>query len=209
MQALIQLEDLPLMNTKTDAFNKNSFGHSATVFIRQRVNKIVMAGTSDSCKEGASGFVKRQIAETIFICESMVQQSFLWSMLVFVHEVRHLDWNDFGHVPCQVGPLKGEFACDSNYEQRGSYGIHTEFAVRLSRTEKVAKELREEARAEALNNFIERFNTMPLGLEPGVYAQTKDKRLYFVNAKSAVLIASNVPQGLLTVRSSPYWFDPN
>lgn len=209
MQALIQIEDLPLMNTTKDAFNRNSFGLSATQFIRHRVKRITIAKKYRSCGEsGVVGFVRGgDTSGTFFVCEDILNVSPLWGMLVMIHESRHLDSDDNSHVPCRTGPLKDDYACDSTYEQRGSYGVHTEFAVRLSRTEKVAKELREEARAEAISSFLVRFNALPLGLEPGVFAQDKNN-MFFVSSKNAVLILSNAPDELLTVRNSqPYWFN--
>lgn len=208
IEALINIESLPVLEARSDEFNKNSYGSSPIQYIKDRVSKFIFdADHSDGCSDnGTIAYVFRG-QNMVHICPMASKMSKLDLMEVLIHETRHID--GYGHALCVRGPYKGEnaYACDTTYDQRGSYGVGAEFKVRVSRTSSLDPAMRSEARASAVSDFLVRFNQLPLGLKDGVFVQDKNQRLYFANDSLTPLI-SKTPNGILVSRYGlPTWFD--
>ncbi len=179
LKAWHTMEDLPLLNAKEDAFNQSAFGVSATRFVKNRIKTLTFdTAESDTCKNGAAAYVVNS-QDMAYICPASGQFSTLFLMDVLIHESRHVD--GYPHSPCARGFLKDEvlYACDKSYSAHGSYGIGAEFKVRVARTENVNLALRSEARAEALSDFMTRFNSLPLGLQEGLFCSNNNSRAVF------------------------------
>lgn len=208
MKAWIMLEDFPLLAMQKDEFNYSVLGKSATGYVRNRVNEFVFDRTdSIGCKrEGVAAYVMNN-TPTVHLCPHLKNFSTYFLMGVLIHEARHVD--GYPHSDCRRGNMKGfAGACDNKYSDGGSYGVGTEFDVRVSRTEGIDPALRAEARANAIESLFNRYNKLPLGLADGVFAQTDKRGLYFVGPDDTTEVLAETPTGILVNRyGAPAWFD--
>jgi hypothetical protein len=208
MKAWIMLEDFPLLYTQKDEFNYSVLGKSSSGYIRSRVN-VFNFDRDDSigCKrEGVAAYVMNS-RPTVHLCPHLKNFSTYFLIGVLVHESRHVD--GYPHSDCTRGNMNGYAgACDNRYSDGGSYGVGTEFDVRVSRTEGIAPALRSEARAYALDSLLNRFNKLPLGLADGIFAQTDKRGLYFLGPDKITEVLKESPAGILVRRGlNPTWFD--
>lgn len=102
-----------------------------------------------------------------------------------VHEARHVDNDDVGHVDCTQGnAMSMSGACDRSHEQHGSYFYSAEYSVLIYKFGKNFHPLQKKTmRYKALNYLLNRFNIVPkLKSEAYVYAKTNDNTLSIMTA---------------------------
>jgi hypothetical protein len=187
-----------------DELNVNVFGSTPMNFISERISAISMKAAKDkACDLNTLAYV-HEGESLINICPEAFKGSTFSFMDILVHEARHIPYqNDEGyqHVRCIHGKYRtgNSFSCDPSYQWRGAYGVGVEFAIRLSRTKDIDPALRAEARSVATYFLLSRFNSLPLGLTPGVFAQTKDNQIYFIGEKniSPIALGTAPPNAIL------------
>lgn len=133
----------------------------------------------------ASTFPLEVDSKVIHVCPSLAKSSKAFIAHALLHEARHID--GFDHVICNQGSMKGTDSCDQNYQQRGSYGIGTEFLLNLATVRSLSYEQRLDAHMRAMNQLLERFNTPPFDLRNGVVLATENGELYFLDSHSKKL----------------------
>jgi hypothetical protein len=123
-----------------------------------------------------------------------------------------LDGDGYSHSLCTHGYLAGVnfYGCDPSYEYKGSYGIGAEFNVRVSRTSQISEPIRQEARAAAILQFLNKFNRAPVGIRPGFYLQSQDAGVSFFDGKMQEALPYPVPKGglIMTTGDQLGIFDP-
>src|SRR3989338_113006 len=147
--------------------DKNFLKNGPGYFLSQRIDKIVLEDpVFNGCGAGMVAYVFLFEQKTMHICPVAADLSTLQLADVLVHEARHTE--GYSHVSCKHGPYSGYGACDSSVEKGGSYGVGFEFYLKISKSEEISKEVRQEARGEAVVDLLERFIELPLDLRAGL-----------------------------------------
>lgn len=177
-QAILYLKDLGTKSFPADKFDLNFIGDSPFEFFRERAKTIVIQDASDpDCTRYAVAYVGRG-ENVLNICPRANQLPFFQLTSTMIHEARHVD-GPF-HVVCNHGPYEDYPACDERYADGGSYGIEVEYAVKVARNSSLPKQIRQQARSQAVVDFLERFNQRPFGVKQIAVLQTieGDVRLF-------------------------------
>lgn len=133
-------------------------------YFKTRIKNIVIEDMpiDKDCDESQSNIIAyvspRNYSQTTFICNAFRSFSLHLRSHILFHESRHLDGHS--HVKCTHGRNTGVSGCDSSYESQGSYGFGTQFDIFISKNIKDPA-LKQEARANAVSDLIERFNEYP------------------------------------------------
>lgn len=209
VNALLVMKDLPPLNDRKDEFNFNIIDSPPLDFFSQRVTDIFFDDQRTSyCASGTTLAYVLIKTSVVHICPAILASSSTEVMKVLIHESRHTE--GYGHVLCDHGDQSNSniYACDQSYEIHGSYGIDTEFQVRLARTKEVPVEIRTEARLGAINRLLNRFNKYPAGVKEGIFGETNDGRLLFLAKDTLSVVSENVKNGILiNFNGIPGWYD--
>ncbi|OQW51596.1 MAG: hypothetical protein A4S09_10230 [Proteobacteria bacterium SG_bin7] len=208
IHALIALNDLPPLNDKKDELNANIINLPPFDFFKQRIGHIFFSNQNAThCVSGTTLAYVIMKTSAVHICPMIINSSLTEIMKVLIHESRHAE--GFGHVLCDHGDQSNSniYACDQSYESRGSYGVDTEFQIRLARTPAVPSEIRIEARAGAIARLLNRFNKYPAGIKEGIFGETEDGRLLFVNEDMVATVSEKVKDAkLINFNGVPGWY---
>jgi hypothetical protein len=171
--------------------NKNIVSADGWNFLRSRVTAFVNEPT---CALGQMAFVRAHMPGVVHLCPSFYDPSFtvVERLPTLLHEAHHFDGDNFSHVNCQQGRLKGmRNACDPGLEYGGGYAVETEVLVKLARLsdQALAPELKARARNMALLRAAENFNApvVPYRLET-IYLWGADGRGYLLHPESMLAI---------------------
>lgn len=211
-EALAFLETLPNAPTAKDEFDRNVLDAKPADFFKHRVRTIVVgAADSSQCEGGHLAFVSPSAREEkrMWVCPLTERYDVVTVSAALVHEARHEDGAEFDHQFCHSGPNKGKMACDESYEQGGSYAVGLEYLVKLARNPELPPEIRKQARAAAVRDFLSRFNVAPLDIRNGALLEKEDGQLVFYDGSG--LLALDIPHApgqVLTVRGGlPVFFE--
>lgn len=209
INALIALNELPPLDDRKDELNANIIDMPPFDFFSQRVNNIFFDDQKTRhCVGGTTLAYVLIKTSVVHICPSIAASTTTEVMKVLIHESRHTE--GYGHVLCDHGDQSNSniYACDQSYESHGSYGIDTEFQIRLARTPEISPEIRAEARAGAINRLLNRFNKYPAGVTEGIMGQTEDGRLLFLNKDLRSIVSQKVKNNILiNFNGFPAWYD--
>lgn len=187
--AILLLKNLPNVSDSANPFDNEKLSPNPWAFFSSRINDIVFE--TDASYDGFCGknpgviaFVAGAQDGIMHICPSAAAQDIFTLSAILVHESRHQD--GFPHVNCQHGDYATEAvpACDTNYKEAGSYGIQTEYYVKVSKANGVDPAIRQEARSSALLYFMQRFNQLPLGIKNGAVLADNSETVNFYDGKS-------------------------
>lgn len=193
VKALLFLKNLPLIQLKPDAFNQQIMGADLFAFFKERIHTVSFEPDEYYCSVTYSGSTPvfwtvayvliGDTTGTMHICKMSNQGTVSDLVPTLVHEARHE--NGYHHVTCNRGVLQkydtpdSGGSCDSSYDEQGSYGVGVEYQVDIGRTASLDPALRQSAKAQAMADFFERFNKLPLGLVEGALVKAADGTLSF------------------------------
>lgn len=123
------------------------------------------------------------------ICKRLANTDDLTITSTLVHEARHQDPSGYEHTTCRHGIYAGYSqtdACDASFSNEGSYGVEVEYLIQVSHLEKLDPSVRQFARAQAIQLLVERFNTLPMGIEEGAVLASDNSKLSFYNGETAI-----------------------
>lgn len=212
LKALELLESLPALNQTSNIFQPATISGQPKEFFAKRIHEIRLQNSNHGlCKENAGfvAFVDSSKENTLYICPIFRQATTFDGAYVLMHEARHTE--GFDHVACTQGRFNGiSMACDSSFEEQGSYGIGTNFASGAARTQGLPGDLRQEARAKALVDYVSRFNKLPFDLKPGKLLTKKDGMLaFFDGVKMTEFPIATPAQSITAMRVGvPVYFNP-
>ncbi|WP_413577870.1 hypothetical protein ACLVWU_05225 [Bdellovibrio sp. HCB290] len=183
-----------------------------TKFLNNRIKEIHITWPNDyTCEQGALGYVKSDETENrMYICNHVNIHDYtpLYVAHILVHEARHID--GFPHQQCIQGMFNFDiYACDSSYQEQGSYGIGTGLMLY---TYKGAKNeaLRDEARSNIVLDMTNRFNTLPMELSSGAILQDTQNNISFYDGNETTLGEFTDEISVMTSRlGTPYIFFKN
>ena len=158
-------------------------------YLQKRISTFLIEDEtrSSNCKaNGSVAYVRTDENNTMHLCPyfANVYGSDLMSTYVLVHEARHTE--GFAHAGCLHGPYEKfdrntkeiSRSCDATYEEQGSYGVGTGFLLNVYHGTS-NEMLREEARANIVQDLITRFNKLPLDMKAGALLHKKDGAVTF------------------------------
>lgn len=152
----------------------------------------------NSLNQNIAAYVEPSSGSIMHVCsESLEGETPLIMSSYFIHEARHMD--GYKHISCDHGVLdqvhtnlkQTYMSCDEDYESQGSYGAATGYLLDVyqTTTDPVVKQ---EARAQAVLDLVERFNKLPLDLKAGVLVQTMKGAFSFFDGKSKETLLSKM-----------------
>lgn len=165
-------------------------------YFKKRISQLLVETKNHDpvCFEnGVVAFVRPRQGPYMHLCPNGFHRYSTPLMISYImlHEARHMD--GFSHVVCEQGPLKEIFgkneACDESYELQGSYGVGTGYLLEVYRNT-ADPVVKQEARANAVVDFLQRFNRLPLEMKAGVLVQSGDHELSFFDGKNKTAIVS-------------------
>lgn len=195
VRSILFLQQLPRFAVAPGGVNSQVTIEGPANFFQKRISKIYIESAKHSGDAGACGgqgviaFVKSSQPE-MYICPAFGSPFFtdLMSSAVLVHEARHTE--GYEHDLCLHGPYaKNDLpygACDSSFEAQGSYGIGAGYVLNVYQGTK-NEALRQEARANIVDDLITRFNKFPLEIQPGALLQKENGVVSFYDGKNHVL----------------------
>lgn len=200
--ALFFLNDLPAVQLPASDFNPNKIVEEPAAFFKGRVQKIILDDreSSDECADGRLAFTKPYWREEkkIWICPAFRNATTVTMTSVLLHEARHLDGQEYDHVVCNEGRMRGQRSCDESYESGAAYGVGLEYLVKLTMNPKLNPSVRREARRQALMEFVSRFNQLPLDLQRGALVQdAKSGAALFYDGTTTVPAGFEAPKDAL------------
>jgi hypothetical protein len=97
-----------------------------------------------------------------------------------VHESRHVE--GYRHAHCSHGSfhnqdLNTSGGCDTDYPSQGSYGVEAGFKLHIMKLTKDPV-MKQQARTEAVNDMITRFNEFPWDLKPGILTLSRRHNIF-------------------------------
>jgi hypothetical protein len=160
----------------TDDLYMGEFTTTATPydFVKKRISHIVFMNSTSAPELGitAGGVAFTQKGKDSFYfvidaIQSMEQDnggqfppSFFAATTV--HESRHTDADDKGHVACERGQFEGLESCDVSRAQRGGYGFGVEYMVLVAKYGKnFSKDIKDYMRGQAVFQMQSNFNQTP------------------------------------------------
>jgi hypothetical protein len=162
-------------------------------YLQKRISTFLLEDEthSSACKaRGIVAFVRSKENSTMHLCPFFadVYSSDLMSTYVLVHEARHTE--GFDHAGCTHGPFEkfdrntneNSRSCDATYEEQGSYGVGTGFLLNVYHGSN-NEMLRQEARANIVQDLTTRFNKLPLDLKVGILLHQQDGTVSFFDGK--------------------------
>ncbi len=190
IQAIINLESLPFLETKPDIFRPEIIGKNVGHFFSTKIKKVLFENDEHSatCREGEG--------KVMHVCPCSSKLSLLQNIYMLIHKARHID--GFFHVKCSRGELKDfddqKFygSCDDSYVYQGSYGVAVNFLVEVSRNLEVEPEMHQQSRAQALVDLFERFNKLPFEIREENIFVGQDKRLTFFDGEKSTCFHSRI-----------------
>lgn len=222
--ALLRLKKLPKLESAGPEFTRNFMQDTPFPFFQKRVAKIAFdaEGKSRGCKMvGTLAFVSGTAEKTMHLCPVAANLSLLALQSNLVHEARHLkdparptpgdELASYPHVLCEHGQAKGYDACEKEYDVGGSYSVQTEFLLQVSRTGRLPKAYRNEARGMALSYVLDHFNKLPFPLEEGILLRNEGGEISFYSPDTGKLtsLAQGISAASLTsMRGVPVVLDP-
>jgi hypothetical protein len=202
LKSLMNLDDIRPLTITADNYDRQIVKGTPMEFYRARVHTIVIdAATSEDC-DSAAAYVDEDEKNVMHICPDFSGTE-VDMMGTLMHEARHVD--GFPHFQCNHGIYAGSGLanCDRSYEWGGAYAVEVEFEVRYSRTESLPEELREQARALAVDNLINDMNEGPFGLRTGVFLENDRGEVSFYDgAKNVGLVQVDPRNDVLISRNS-------
>jgi uncharacterized protein YfbU (UPF0304 family) len=188
MQGLVSLRqasaDMPI--TK---FHPSSLADKPDQYFSHRI-KIVLFETnehSETCRySGIVAYVDNTEGAYIHLCPYANEfNSNLIMTSTLVHEARHQDDDGHPHSLCKRGAYQGQDvpygACDENFESQGSYGVETSYLIQVNRSPNQPESVRQEARGQAVDSLMERFNQVPFNIKAQVLLKDRDGTLSYLN----------------------------
>lgn len=105
-----------------------------------------------------------------------------------VHEARHIENPNVGHVVCPRGAYRSQKACDQNRSVRGGYHFETDYVVGLSRNSNLNLVLRVFSAHFAMSDFLNRFKEIPnLDVEKYILIQDSQQNLYLLSSNFKII----------------------
>jgi hypothetical protein len=204
--ALIYLKKHSLLPKVNLPVSQNILGADAWKYFTSRIQEITFEadgeGTcySEKDKSGEVLHVDAYVepdTDEVHICDSYAKQDLLTQVSTLIHESRHV--NDFPHVRCSQGALKGaDAACDPSYvEYKGAYAAGAELQLRLAKDETVDPALRSSLRLGGILDLTERFNKVPFGLHSALIVQDAHGSLSLIDGEKILPLEAEKSGGLL------------
>ncbi len=192
IQALLYLKDLPPVLASNDEMDFGVLGTRPYEFLQSHINEIAFEiDGGDGCFQGTMAYIENRLP-TMHICPWITKFDTLTNAGVFIHESRHVD--GYPHVHCEHGPYQNfDRACDPSYQTLGSYGVGTEFEVKISRSQTINNAVRMSARGYAITDFMEHFNELPLNIRQGILLESGDNSVDFYDGHSRTPIIGARP----------------
>ncbi|WP_413587055.1 hypothetical protein [Bdellovibrio sp. HCB274] len=181
-----------------------------TNFLTKRIQTIQFESEdSTDCSEGTIAFV---VAEEpiMHVCPRAIKLKAMEIAAFLEHEARHTEGHP--HVSCSQGILKDfdALACDNTYKEQGSYGIGLGFLfqVYFSTTNEGVKQ---QARAAAVQDVLNRFNQLPLGMVKGGVFVDEEDSVSFYDGKEETQFATMADEiaTISFINNIPYIFFKN
>lgn len=207
--ALAFLRDFPVGPARPDDFDTGHIGDSPFTFFQERIHTIYFDPLSEpQCDSFTVAYVSDAASRSLHICPYANSFSSLVMSSILMHESRHVE--GYPHRTCLQGALLGSFSCDDSYAEGGAYGIEQEFLVRTARNEGLGEPVREEAKAEAIAGFLNRFNQAPLGARQGILLLDPAGTLTYFDGATALPLMQNIPpESVVVLRDLPALFEPS
>ncbi|QLY26690.1 hypothetical protein [Bdellovibrio sp. KM01] len=215
VDAILFMKNLPAFKSIPEKFKTVLSEQGPTRFLKTRIENIVLETENNQvCAGGAGAYVNQSEHDTkiMHVCPVLVsdRSTPLMAAAGLLHEARHID--GFEHVDCDHGEFLGTAypACDTTFEEQGSYGIGTAFHLYVYLGTK-NEALRDEARANVAIELVRRFNKAPLGIKQGALIQSNDNKISFYDGtKVSLLVELRLDVAASTVkRGFPYFFFKN
>lgn len=202
-RSLIDLKNLKELDATPSDINKNLIDVLPFEFIKQRVKTIHLDTNekSSTCQPGVVAYVRNSTTKTLYVCPFAATLTNIALQSNLMHEARHLDdpkyvpgsydknhpdiETAYPHTLCQEGDFKDYEACDESPISGGSYGIQTEFLIRLSHTSSLSLEDRQFARALAIIYLLDHFDSLPFVLKTGALLLSESGTLSFYDGSDA------------------------
>lgn len=189
-EGLIALDELGPLTNEVDGLDRGLLGRDVARFFPDRISEIDLEERLDSgCFDGVNplAFVKTTVnLKRVHICPSFAHLSTLMAMATLIHEARHGDKESPLHTYCIRGAHLGQISCDSSYEAGGAYGVEAEFLLRVARTRRLPKALRQEARSKLLITLFSHFNVLPSVLKPNYLLQDLKGSVYLADTNGKI-----------------------
>lgn len=144
-----------------DAFNRN-----AIAYVNKGQNEIFFCKQSEDClSSNDSSLGLLDMATTL------------------VHEARHIENPNVGHITCPQGSFRSQKACDLSRSVRGGYHFETDYVIGLSKNSKLNPVLRSLSSHLAMSDLLNRFKNIPeLNMEKNILIQDSQNNLYLLNS---------------------------
>lgn len=174
--------------TNLDSIYEATFTPTKTPyqFLTKRVNKVEI--TNLHCQDSTVAYVFGGGWEKKFyLCRDRAEISASMIASAAIHESRHLDHDDEGHVLCEQGERKGlEGGCDKSLEQRGAYFYGLEYDILVSKYGvNFHPALRGLSRGYAIWTILNKFNEVPrIESLPYSTAVTESNEVIFISPNS-------------------------
>lgn len=205
IQALIFIRNLELSEGAHSQLYPNLLGKNPWSFFSSRIREIQFA---KNCQAGVLAYVNLSQKNTAHICQALVHSEVSSFAATLLHEARHVD--GFSHVMCSHGDLVGTAGgCDLKLEEAGSYGLEIEWGLKLAKSDKVSKIVRDQSRSSSVYLLLNRINEFPLGIKEGLALQALNGEITFFDGNNQALITSAAsPDSVLSDRlGTPVFFD--
>ncbi len=201
LRGLLFLRDFPKQDWTADDFQKNIFGSDPFAFLKANIQRLefLPASDTDRCPPGAFMGVHPDDRTAIRICPVKELNPLIFSSAI-LHEARH-STSGYGHANCLYGRQSEGITCDLSLDFAGGYAVGVELYVKASRTSSFDSALRQQARALAITDLLERFQTPPLAIDRGYLLQTESGEVIFWGARgSRPFFSAPRPSALLIHR---------
>ncbi|GEM_PF-4349594 len=205
IQALIFIKNLELSEGSNSQLYPNLLGKNPWKFFTSRINEIKFP---KNCQAGVLAYVNLLEKNTAHICQQLVNSEVSSFAATLLHEARHAD--GFSHVMCTHGDLAGTIGgCDLKLEEAGSYGLEIEWGLKLAKSDKVGKIVRDQSRSSSVYLMLNRINEYPLEIQEGLALQALNGEITFFDGQNQSLITAAVsPESVLSDRlGTPVFFD--
>lgn len=190
LKALIALDELGPLTIERDELDQGIIGNDVARFFPDRISEISLEWKPNSqCFTGDTGpvaFVPLYNRKRVGICPSFASYSSVYATGFLLHEARHTDPDDPGHVLCFRGELHGKVGCDPSYEARGAHAAMSELYLRIGRTRSLPKAVRQEARAGLLVILMHRFNKFPSALKPSFVLEDEKRSVFLADENGTI-----------------------
>lgn len=202
-ESLILLDTLP----GSDASSTDSIvaEEGPMDFFKNRIRTIFIEDSplSATCENDTTiAYVRPKVSNTTFVCAKAFSGISTYQRATsLVHEARHID--GYPHADCTHGSMfafgAGRGACDTDFPLQGSYGVEAGFNIFVAKSA-ADPVLKQQARAEAIDLLVNRFNTYPWDLKEGILAQEFSGDISFLDGKTKSFLFKGLSAAILTAR---------